>query len=102
MVKDENVCLHCGLCAERCPYLCMGYAEVFIIQLKQEVDVTRSKINDCVIRLANVNGTGSASANNMFAKAIFRMGSAPSPKNLPHPIFKAYHLVRNQGLEKDI
>jgi NAD-dependent dihydropyrimidine dehydrogenase PreA subunit len=19
MVKDENVCLHCGLCAERCP-----------------------------------------------------------------------------------
>jgi formate dehydrogenase beta subunit len=18
-VKDENVCLHCGLCAERCP-----------------------------------------------------------------------------------
>jgi formate hydrogenlyase subunit 6/NADH:ubiquinone oxidoreductase subunit I len=19
MVKDENICLHCGLCAERCP-----------------------------------------------------------------------------------
>jgi len=19
MVKDEDVCLHCGLCAERCP-----------------------------------------------------------------------------------
>jgi ferredoxin len=19
LVKDENVCLHCGLCAERCP-----------------------------------------------------------------------------------
>jgi ferredoxin len=19
MVKDENVCVHCGLCAERCP-----------------------------------------------------------------------------------
>jgi len=19
MAKDENVCLHCGLCAERCP-----------------------------------------------------------------------------------
>jgi formate dehydrogenase beta subunit len=19
MLKDENVCLHCGLCAERCP-----------------------------------------------------------------------------------
>jgi formate dehydrogenase beta subunit len=19
MLKDENICLHCGLCAERCP-----------------------------------------------------------------------------------
>jgi formate dehydrogenase beta subunit len=19
MVKDENICVHCGLCAERCP-----------------------------------------------------------------------------------
>jgi ferredoxin len=19
MIKDENVCVHCGLCAERCP-----------------------------------------------------------------------------------
>ena len=40
------------------------------------------KTNDCVIRLANVNGTGSASANNMFAKAIFRMGVPVSPKNI--------------------
>lgn len=35
-----------------------------------------------VIRFANVNGTGSASANNMFAKAIFRMGIPVSPKNI--------------------
>lgn len=40
------------------------------------------KINDFVIRLANVNGTGSASANNLFAKAIFRMGVPVSPKNI--------------------
>ncbi|HEX5626053.1 MAG TPA: 2-oxoacid:acceptor oxidoreductase subunit alpha [Saprospiraceae bacterium] len=39
-------------------------------------------INDFVIRFANVNGTGSASANNMFAKAIFRMGIPVSPKNI--------------------
>ena len=31
-------------------------------------------INDFVIRFANTNGTGSASANNMFAKAMMRMG----------------------------
>ena len=41
-----------------------------------------SVINDFVIRFANVNGTGSASANNMFAKAIFRMGIPVSPKNI--------------------
>ncbi len=41
-----------------------------------------SSINDFVIRFANVNGTGSASANSMFAKAIFRMGIPVSPKNI--------------------
>lgn len=39
-------------------------------------------VNDFVIKFANVNGTGSASANNMFAKAIFRMGLPVSPKNI--------------------
>lgn len=39
-------------------------------------------VNDFVIKFANVNGTGSASANNMFAKAIFRMGLPMSAKNI--------------------
>ncbi|MBL7811234.1 MAG: 2-oxoacid:acceptor oxidoreductase subunit alpha [Bacteroidetes bacterium] len=39
-------------------------------------------INDFVIRFANVNGTGSASANFLFAKSIFRMGIPVSPKNI--------------------
>lgn len=39
-------------------------------------------INDLVIRFANVNGTGSASANNMFAKSVFRMGIPVTPKNI--------------------
>ncbi|MDM3870235.1 2-oxoacid:acceptor oxidoreductase subunit alpha [Porticoccus sp. W117] len=38
--------------------------------------------NDFVIRFANVNGTGSASANGLFAKALFRMGLPISPKNI--------------------
>lgn len=41
-----------------------------------------SKINDFVVRFANVNGTGSASANFLFAKAVFRMGIPVSPKNI--------------------
>ena len=39
-------------------------------------------VNDFVVRFANVNGTGSASANNMFVKAIFRMGLPFSAKNI--------------------
>ncbi len=30
MVKDEDVCLHCGLCARAMPHSCLGYAEVFV------------------------------------------------------------------------
>ncbi|CAN5358526.1 2-oxoacid:acceptor oxidoreductase subunit alpha [soil metagenome] len=42
----------------------------------------KDKINDFVIRFANVNGTGSASANFLFTKAIFRMGIPVTPKNI--------------------
>ncbi len=38
--------------------------------------------NDFVIRFANVNGSGSASANGLFAKAIFRLGVPVSAKNI--------------------
>lgn len=41
-----------------------------------------SSINDFVVRFANVNGTGSASANLLFAKSIFRMGVPIAPKNI--------------------
>lgn len=41
-----------------------------------------SSINDFVVRFANVNGTGSASANALFAKSIFRMGVPVSAKNI--------------------
>lgn len=40
------------------------------------------KTNDFVIKFANVNGSGSASANALFAKAIFRMGVPVAPKNI--------------------
>ena len=41
-----------------------------------------SRVNDFVVRFANVNGTGSASANYLFAKSIFRMGVPVSAKNI--------------------
>tara|TARA_Y100000996_G_scaffold385328_1_gene342609 strand:+ start:7865 stop:9685 length:1821 start_codon:yes stop_codon:yes gene_type:complete len=41
-----------------------------------------SSTNDFVIKFANVNGSGSASANQMFAKGVFRSGIPVSPKNI--------------------
>lgn len=40
-----------------------------------------SKVNDVVIKIATVNGTGSASANGLLMKAIFRMGIPVVGKN---------------------
>ena len=39
-------------------------------------------VNDFVVKFANVNGSGSASANALFAKAILRMGVPVSPRNI--------------------
>jgi 2-oxoglutarate ferredoxin oxidoreductase subunit alpha len=38
--------------------------------------------NDFVVKFANVNGSGSASANGMFVKAIMRMGIPVSARNI--------------------
>jgi 2-oxoglutarate ferredoxin oxidoreductase subunit alpha len=42
----------------------------------------RSGVNDFAVKLANVNGTGSASANGLIMQSIFRMGIPVSGKNL--------------------
>lgn len=42
----------------------------------------RLRVNDFALKLANVNGTGSASANSLLMEAIFRMGVPVSGKNL--------------------
>jgi len=39
-------------------------------------------INDFVVRFANVNGSGSASANQIFARSIMRMGVPVAPRNI--------------------
>jgi len=43
---------------------------------------TQSRINDFVLKIATVNGTGSASANGLVMKALFRMGIPVTGKNL--------------------
>ena len=39
-------------------------------------------VNDFVIQFANVNGSGSASANLLFAQSILRMGVPIAPRNI--------------------
>lgn len=39
-------------------------------------------VNDFVVKFANVNGSGSASANGLFAKSILRMGVPVSARNI--------------------
>lgn len=38
--------------------------------------------NDFVVKFANVNGSGSASANELFSRAILRMGVPVAPRNI--------------------
>ncbi len=88
MVKDEDVCLHCGLCAERCPTAAWDMSEV---RPGDSVCVGNgcssggqrmSGINDFAFKMATVNGTGSASANSLLMQAIFRMGIPVTGKNV--------------------
>ena len=39
-------------------------------------------VNDFVVKFANVNGSGSASANKLFAQAVLRMGVPATPRNI--------------------
>src|SRR3954465_10498942 len=50
----------------------------------QELDMTKriEAVNDFVVKFANVNGSGSASANELFAKSFLRMGIPVSPRNI--------------------
>src|SRR5260370_34364365 len=43
--------------------------------------VSPDRVNDFVVKFANVNGTGSASANSLIMRAIFRMGLPVTGKN---------------------
>ncbi|TQF81129.1 2-oxoacid:acceptor oxidoreductase subunit alpha [Elioraea sp. Yellowstone] len=43
---------------------------------------TLTAVNDFVVKFANVNGSGSASANQLFAKSILRMGIPIASRNI--------------------
>src|SRR3954469_17896755 len=51
---------------------------------KMAATAPRSKeaINDFVVKFANVNGSGSASANGLFARSVMRMGVPVAARNI--------------------
>src|SRR6202171_4300339 len=64
----------------------LGHAEIphrydsrgIIMSVQSQI----SSVNDFVVRFANVNGSGSASANELFARSILRHGVPVSPRNV--------------------
>ena len=109
MAKDEDVCLHCGLCAERCPTGAWDMQK-FLLEMAHAGEIAQpdagadargraagrgldanvqatwsnllARINDFVVKFANVNGSGSASANGLFAKAVLKMGVPVAARNI--------------------
>ena len=112
MVKDEDVCLHCGLCAERCPTGAWDMQK-FLLDMTHAGETPQARrpqresrrrrgrwrrtddrwqpiarINDFVVKFANVNGSGSASANGLFAQgdpAHGRAGRRAQHLPVEHP-----------------
>src|SRR5258707_14182418 len=65
----------------------LGYAEVPSLHDARGAGMPQpiTRTNDFVVKFANVNGSGSASANALFAKSILRMGVPISPRNIFPP-----------------
>jgi len=83
MVKDEDLCLHCSLCAERCRQA-LGTCKNFFLNPHKQAFMPKpiEATNDFVVKFANVNGSGSASANELFALSILRMGVPVTSRNI--------------------
>src|SRR5439155_21854795 len=63
----------------------LGHATVghpLAVRQERLMPEANTRVNDFAFKLANVNGTGSASANGLLMQAIFRMGFPVSCKNL--------------------
>src|SRR5262245_45867748 len=62
----------------------VGYAEVLHGNDSRGGSLPQAiaAVNDFVVKVANVNGSGPASANELFARSILRMGVPVSPRNI--------------------
>ena len=54
----------------------------YLIDMTRRTSMPIQSVNDFVVKFANVNGSGSASANELFARAILRMGVPVASRNI--------------------
>ena len=59
-----------------------------------------SAVNDFVIRFANVNGSGSANADLLFARSILRIGVPIAPRNIFPRTSRACDVVKSKMTKK--
>src|SRR3954463_13154591 len=65
------------------PHRRLGHAEIPAERAQDGVRMPQvNAINDFVVKFANVNGSGSASANEMFARSILGMGVPVASRNI--------------------
>src|SRR3984893_6755106 len=60
----------------------LGHAEISDRHDSRGTSMPLQSVNDFVVRFANVNGSGSASANEIFARAVLRMGIPVAPRHI--------------------
>jgi thioredoxin reductase len=64
------------------PHRRVGHAEISHRYDSRRTSMPIQSVNDFVVRFANVNGSGSASANELFARSVLRMGVPVAPRNI--------------------
>ena len=64
------------------PHRRVGHAEIPHRYDSRGTSMPIESVNDFVVRFANVNGSGSASANELFARSVLRMGIPVAPRNI--------------------
>src|SRR3954466_13688274 len=65
------------------PHRRLGHAEIPVERAQDGVRMPQvNAVNDFVVKFSNVNGSGSASANEMFARSILRMGVPVTSRNI--------------------
>jgi len=95
MLKDEDICVHCGLCAERCPLSAawdMQKSDVLCPTLKRQMHEANSRRKRFRLKLANVNGKRLGFRERAPDAGDLSDGDSRPGKNLFPPTYRGSHV----------